>query len=468
METPAVITPLPGPRSAPLLDANTRQSYGPAADGHGEVPFVMAAKRGSIIEDVDGNTFADHVSGWGATPLGATPPEVLDAVAAAHRQYGMEITNYIPCPPMVELADRLLELAPAGLTRYAPSMSGTLVVEAGIRFARQATGRPIILGFLGQYHGEGTLLTAAQSTDLSEVPSGSAQFVPGLLFAPFPNSFRAPFHRGPGPYDDTLTLDYVEDWLMVHQVEPDQIAGVLIEPVLTEGGVMVPSPAFWERLETLRRRYGWMLILDEVQTGIGRTGKLFGAELHGLEPDLLLLGKGFAGGGQPIAAVLGTEEALGDTSVVAGGTFAWVPAACAGALANLNLIAGGGVLENVAELEAIARRELTPLVERHEQVGDVRALGAMVGIEFVTDKQSITPAPAFHHAVHKALVRRGVLGMTQWGKWIYRMHPALNMPPELFAWSCAQVCDAVAEVAADPPVEYRVVDRYLPSSAPSG
>ena len=122
----------------------------------------------------------------------------------------------------------------------------------------------------------------------------------------------------------------MEDWLLVHQVEPDQIAGVLIEPVLTEGGVVVPSPAFWERLNELRRRYGWLLILDEVQTGIGRCGTLFGAELHGLEPDLLLLGKGFAGGGQPIAAVLGREEVLADADGGAGGTFAWVPAGAPG------------------------------------------------------------------------------------------------------------------------------------------
>jgi 4-aminobutyrate aminotransferase-like enzyme len=223
--------------------------------------------------------------------------------------------------------------------------------------------------------------------------------------------------------------------------------------------VVVPSAAFWDRLDELRRRYGWLLILDEVQTGIGRCGTMFGAELHGVEPDLLLLGKGFAGGGQPIAAVLGREEVLAEADAGAGGTFAWVPAACAGALANLELIASGGVLENVAALQAIGRRDLTPLVERYEQVGDVRVLGAMVGIEFVTDKSSITPAPAFHHAVHQALIRRGVLGMTQWGKWIYRMHPALNMPPELFEWSCAQVCDAVAEVAESPPPEFSVLDR---------
>jgi 4-aminobutyrate aminotransferase-like enzyme len=192
---------------------------------------------------------------------------------------------------------------------------------------------------------------------------------------------------------------------------------------------------------------------------MGRSGKLFAAELFGLEPDILLLGKGFAGGGQPIAATLGSEKVMAEASAVSGGTFAWVPAACAGALASLEEIATGGILDNVAELERIAVQELVPLVERHEQVGDVRVVGAMDGIEFVTDKQSITPAPAFHAAVHQALLKRGVLGITQWGKWIYRLQPALNMPPDLFRWSCVQVAEAIAEVAAAPPREFSVLDR---------
>ena len=456
---PSIRTALPGPRSRELLESRDRLGYRPLHDPHGEVPFVLAAKHDWIMEDVDGNTFVDHVSAWGATPLGASPESVLTAVEEAQRQYGMEISNYIPNVPMIELAERLLELAPAPLTRYAPSMSGTLVVEGGVKLARDATGRAMILGFLGQYHGESTYLTAAHSTDLSEVTSGSAQYVPGAVFAPYPNRFRAPFHRGAGPYDDTLVLDYVEEWLLVHQVEPDQIAGVLIEPILTEGGIVAPSDAFWERLNGLCKRYGWLMILDEVQTGMGRSGKLFAAELWGLEPDILLLGKGFAGGGQPIAATLGSERVMSNASAVSGGTFAWVPAACAGALASLEEIATGGVLDNVAELERIAKEELVPLVERHEQVGDVRVVGAMVGIEFVTDKRSIRPAPAFHAAVHQALLTRGVLGITQWGKWIYRLQPALNMPPDLFRWSCGQVAEAIAEVAAAPPAEFSVLDR---------
>jgi 4-aminobutyrate aminotransferase-like enzyme len=136
-----------------------------------------------------------------------------------------------------------------------------------------------------------------------------------------------------------------------------------------------------------------------------------------------------------------------------GGTFAWTPAAAAGALANIDAIQRSGALENARALEHVAIEELGPCVERYEQVGDVRAAGAFIGIEFVVDRETLRPAPAFHRAVHEASVRRGVLGITQWGKWVYRLQPALDMPTDLFRWSCRQVVEAIDEVAHDPPTE---------------
>lgn len=449
---PRVRTPLPGPRSRELLNSLDRVVIGSMTD-HDEVPFVEARKIDWLIEDVDGNTFVDHCSAWGSTPLGATPDRVQIAVDDAQRRYGMEITDYIPNEVAVALAERMIEISPSSLTRVAYTVSGTLAVESGVKLAREATGRPMILTFYGQYHGESTYLTAGVSTDLAEVTTESAQYVAGLVFAPYPNRFRAPFHRGPGPFDDMMYLDYLEDWILVHQVEPEQIAGVLIEPVLGEGGILLPSQAFWDRLSNLCRTWGWKLVLDEVQTCMGRCGKMFAFERWGLEPDVVLLGKGFAGGGQPIAALLGTEEMMAASELHLGGTFAWTPAAAAGALAAIDAILDEDVLTNVEQIESIALEELRPLVDRIPQVGDVRAAGALIGIEFVQDKQTIRPAPAFHRAVHQAALRRGLLGITQWGKWVYRMQPALNMPAELFRWSCRTLIEAIEEVASDPPPE---------------
>ena len=450
-DVPVVRTELPGPQSQALFDRLDPVHMGTL--DHREVPFVEARKVDWMIEDVDGNTFADHCSAWGSTPLGATPEAVQRAVTEAQLRYGMEISNYVASEPVVALAERLVEIAPPGLTRISMGVSGTLVVEAGVKLAREATGRPMILSFYGQYHGESTYLTAGMSTDLSEVPTQHAQYVAGLVFAPYPNRFRAPFHSGPGPFDDQWYLDYLEEWVLVHQVEPTQIAGVLIEPVLGEGGILIPSQGFWDRLTDMCKRWGWKLILDEVQTCMGRCGTMFAAERFGLEPDILLLGKGFAGGGQPIAAVLGTEDVMADSSLHLGGTFAWTPAAAAGALANIDAILDSGALDNAMRLEAIALEELAPAVERHAQVGEVRAAGAFVGIEFVQDAETLRPAPAFHREVHLAAVRRGILGITQWGKWIYRLQPAIDMPEDLFRWSCRQIVDAIDEVAADPPAE---------------
>jgi 4-aminobutyrate aminotransferase-like enzyme len=450
-DVPVVRTELPGPKSQALFDRLDPVHIGTL--DHREVPFVEARKVDWMIEDVDGNTFADHCSAWGSTPLGATPEAVQRAVTEAQLRYGMEISNYVASEPVVALAERLVEIAPPGLTRISMGVSGTLVVEAGVKLAREATGRPMILSFYGQYHGESTYLTAGMSTDLSEVPTQHAQYVAGLVFAPYPNRFRAPFHSGPGPFDDQWYLDYLEEWVLVHQVEPTQIAGVLIEPVLGEGGILIPSQGFWDRLTDMCKRWGWKLILDEVQTCMGRCGTMFAAERFGLEPDILLLGKGFAGGGQPIAAVLGTEDVMAGSSLHLGGTFAWTPAAAAGALANIDAILDSGALENAMRLEAIALEEFAPAVERHAQVGEVRAAGAFVGIEFVQDAETLRPAPAFHRDVNLAAVRRGILGITQWGKWIYRLQPAIDMPEDLFRWSCRQIVDAIDEVAADPPAE---------------
>jgi 4-aminobutyrate aminotransferase-like enzyme len=465
-EYPIVRTELPGPRSRALFERLDPLHIGTLS--HDEVPFVEERKSDWIIEDVDGNTFADHCTAWGSTPLGATPPKVQQAVIDAQRRYGMEISNYIFSEPVVALAERLVEIAPPGLTRVALGVSGTLVVEAGVKLAREATGRPMILTFYGQYHGEATYLTAGASTDLSEVPTQHAQYVPGLVFAPYPNRFRAPFHAGPGPFGDQMYLDYLEGWILVHQVEPTQIAGVLIEPVLGEGGILLPSQAFWDRLRGLCERWGWMLILDEVQTCMGRCGPMFAAELFGLEPDLLLLGKGFAGGGQPIAAVLGSERAMAESMLHLGGTFAWTPAAAAGALANIDAILDEGALDNARAIEKIAFEELGPLVDRVEQVGDVRAAGAFIGIEFVQDRETLRPAPTFHREVHLGAVRRGVLGITQWGKWVYRLQPAIDMPLELFRWSCRQVADAIEDVTAAPPPEPgSLLDRGDPPPPPT-
>lgn len=457
-ELPSVVTELPGPRSREWFDRADRHLTGTMGD-HGDIPFVEASRRGSLVVDVDGNTFADHISAWGASPFGPTPSRVKSAMDEVWNRHGMEISAWIQSTPVLELGEQLADIAPGRLSRVEYSVTGTLAVEGAVKFMREATGRPLILTFGGQYHGESTYLTAVTSSDLSNVTAGSMQYVAGVVTIPYPNRFRSPFAKGPGPFDETAVLDYLEDYLLVQQVHPHQVAGVMIEPVLGEGGIHGPSQAFWDRLGAICKRWGWLLCVDEVQTCMGRCGEMFAIELwDGIDADLLLLGKAFAAGGQPIAAILGTDEVMAGTELHLGSTYGFVPAAAAAASEGIRIIQEGGVLENVRELERIFFQEMIPLKERVEQVGDVRAFGALAALEFVVDKETIAPAPAFQYAVYQAALERGILGITQQGKWHYRLQPALTMPPEVFRDSCHRIIDAVEEVAAHPPVEGHVLD----------
>ncbi|WP_291008453.1 aminotransferase class III-fold pyridoxal phosphate-dependent enzyme [Hydrogenophaga sp.] len=452
LELPEVNTPLPGPCSQALFSRHNRNATGSNAD-HEVYPLAQAARRGHLVVDADGNTFADHLSAWGASPFGPTPPAVKSAMDDAWARHGMQISGWMPNTAAYALVEKLAAIAPGRLNRVEYSVSGTLAVEGAVKFMREARGRPLIITFGGQYHGESTYMSAGASSDLSNVSSGRTQYVAGLVMVPYPNRFRSPFRKGPGPYDDTEVLDYL-DYLLVQQIHPDQVAGVLIEPVLGEGGIHAPSQAFWDRLGDMCRRWGWLLCLDEVQTCMGRTGEMFAMQRwQGIDPDLLLLGKAFAAGGQPIAAILGTDAVMQDTDLHLGSTYGFVPAACAGALAGIELIEAGGVLENARRLESIFLQEMRPLIGRIEQVGDVRAVGAMAAIEFVRNKQTHEPAPAFQFAVHQAALRRGVLGISQRGKWHHRLQPALTMPESVFRASCRHLHEAVAEVAERPPVE---------------
>ncbi len=462
-ELPNIVTELPGPKSREWFERSDKHITGTMAD-HTIVPFVEASKRGSLIVDVDGNTFADHMSAWGASPFGPTPPRVKRAMDEAWDRHGMQISGWIQNTPVLELTEVLGEIAPGRITRTEYSVTGTLAVEGAVKLMREATGRPMILTFGGQYHGESTYLTAVTSSDLSNVTVGSMQYVAGVVTIPYPNRFRSPFLKGPGPFDDTMVLDYLEDYLLVQQVHPSQVAGVMIEPVLGEGGIHGPSQAFWDRLGAICKKWGWLLCVDEVQTCMGRCGEMFAIELwDNIDADLLLLGKAFAAGGQPIAAILGTDEVLANTELHLGSTYGFVPAAAAAAIEGIKIIQEEGVLENVRELERIFLEEMTPLKERIPQVGDARAFGALAALEFVTDKETIAPAPAFQYAVYEAALKRGVLGITQRGKWHYRLQPALTMPPEFFRDSCHRIIEAVEEVAANPPAEGHVLDTVAES-----
>ncbi len=443
-EAPRLNGPLPGPRSRAELEAQRSVFY--AGLTHGVYPFVTARKSGWLVEDLDGNVLVDLVSSSASVPFGAGRADLVAAASEQLMSFGNEDSHAITNPLMSRLARRLLDVAPAGLTRVDLALNGTEAVETAVRFMRRATGRSLILGFYGGYHGESTT-TAGLGAEHHEIGQGVRGLGGGFVHAPYPHPYRSPFAPPrPGGSGDS-TVDFIRDQMLFHAIDPREVAGVVIEPVLGSGGVVVPTPEFWSALTALCDEHGWLLCLDEVKTGFGRTGEMFAAGLWDLQPDLMCLGKAMGGGVMPIGAVLGTEAVLGTfDDVSTGSTWAWLPAACAVALRTIEVFETEGVLANVRALHEVSVEVLTPLVERYEQVGDVRVQGCFVGIELVDDKASKARAPELQEAIAAAILARGVLVDSSTTS--INVQPSLVMDPAALRSALTLVCDAVDEVLA--------------------
>ncbi len=420
---------VPGPRSRAILAEAARLVHGASSPEEATVPMVLESKSGSILTDVDGNRFIDFVGGWGSTPLGADHPRVMAAAIAGLHRYSVENTDYVPAEPLADFARQLLAVAPSGLAQVAYEVSGTEAVETALKIMRAATGRPWVISFFGQYHGE-SYAAQALSAQQAEFHGGMRHLMPGYLHVPYPDPSRCVF-RHDGPCDGTCVTSYIRDQLCFHLVPPEEIAGVFIEPIIGEGGVLTPPDGFWRELRRMCEENGWLLTLDEVETGLGRTGKLFAAEHWDLQPDIMCLAKGLSGGALPLGAVLMSERVASATQEVhTGGTWAGQPAACLAAAESLRVITGEGVLDNVATLEGMAHRALDGLVDGSPVVSDVRIRGLYLAVEFV-DPRTGRRAPEISARVHQECVRSGLVGI-QDDVAHYRGLPALNMSPVLF------------------------------------
>jgi 4-aminobutyrate aminotransferase-like enzyme len=441
-EVPRIVATPPGPRTRELLARQEALLYPGLAHDLG--PFVIARKSGWTVEDVDGNVYLDLISAMASVPFGAGREDILAPTIEALRRFGNEDTHYFANPYVLPLADELVRVAPPGLTRVDIALNGTEAVETAVRFMRRATGRPIVLGFMGGYHGEaGT--AGAIGAETSDLSFGYRALMPGFVHVPYPNPYRTPFTARPGGSGDG-TVDYLRDHVLHHAIDPREVAGVVIEPVLGSGGCVAPPDAFWTALTELCREHDLLLCLDEVKSGFGRTGHLFAAERWGLEPDLMALGKAMGGGVMPIGAVLGTERAMGFDDVSTGSTWSWLPAACVAALETLRIFREEPVLENVRAIEAAAQRALGPLRERHACIGDVRATGCFIAIEFVRDRSTKERDLELMERVARGCIRRGLLADASTTS--LNLQPSLVMPPEVMAQAIAIVDEAIAEATA--------------------
>lgn len=436
---PHIVTEPPGSLTREILERQRKVLYRGLADEVG--PFVVRRKSGWQVEDVDGNVYLDCISAMASVPLGAARPDITEAAVEALRRYGNEDTHYFSHEYVLPLAEKLLAVAPGQLSRVDIALNGTEAVETAIRFMRRATGRPIVIGFMGGYHGE-TGTAGAAGAEEAEISYGYRALMPGFVHVPYPNAYRTPFTARPGGSGDG-TIDYVRDHVLRHAVDPREVAGFVIEPVMGSGGCVAPPPQFWSALTDLCREYDFLLLADEVKTGFGRTGHLFAVERWGLEPDLMALGKAMGGGVMPIGAVLGTDRAMDFDDVSTGSTWSWLPAACAAAIATLEIFDRDPILENVRALEAEGQTLLDDLQRRYECIGDVRVVGCFMAIEFVKDRVTKERDPELGERVARACIQRGLLvDLTSTS---LHLQPSLIMPVDALRVAVGIVDAAIAE-----------------------
>jgi 4-aminobutyrate aminotransferase / (S)-3-amino-2-methylpropionate transaminase / 5-aminovalerate transaminase len=361
---------------------------------------VIAEGRGATLTDVDGNTFIDFTGGVGCLNVGHSHPRVVEAAQEQLARFGHTDFTIVPYEVYVTLAERLCALAPIDGPRKAAFFNaGTEAVENAIKFARVFTGRPAVIGFEGGFHGR-TLLSLSLTSKTHPYKAGLGPFAPEVYRVPFAQDYR-----GPSAQD---ALDALERAL-VTQVAAENVAAIVIEPVQGEGGFQVAPLEFMEGVRAICDRHGIVLVVDEVQTGFARTGKLFAIEHYGVEPDLITVAKSIAGG-LPLSGVIGRAEIMdapADSAV--GGTYVGNPVAQAAALAVLDVIEEEGLCDRAAALGETMRARMQSWQERWPQIGDVRGLGAMLAIELVRDPETKEPAADLATAVVEGAAQHGLL-----------------------------------------------------------
>ena len=394
---------LPGPSSRAWIERD-RAQLSPSTTR--PYPFVMDHGQGAEAWDVDGNRFLDMCAGIAVCATGHSHPHVVTAIQDQATKFLHMSGADFYYPIQVQLAERLNALAPiAEQTRTFFTNSGTESVEAAFKMARYHSGRPRNVAYLGAFHGRtmGSLsLTASKAVQRR----GFAPLVPGVTHVPYGHCYRCPFHLT-YPSCDVYCVRYIEEAIFASSCPADEVAALFAEPIQGEGGYVVPPPEYFPRIRELCDRHGILFVVDEVQSGLGRTGKMFAIEHWGVEPDIIALAKGIASG-MPLGATIARESVMDWPPGAHANTFGGNPVSCAAAMATLDLLEGG-LIENAAQVGAYLLDGLKRLQRRHRSVGDVRGLGLMVAVELVSSVETKEPAPALRDAVVRACYQRGML-----------------------------------------------------------
>jgi 4-aminobutyrate aminotransferase / (S)-3-amino-2-methylpropionate transaminase / 5-aminovalerate transaminase len=390
-------TEVPGPRSRAILERKAQVVADPLSV---YLPIVAVEGHGATVTDVDGNTFLDFTGGVGCLNVGHAHPHVVEAVQEQAARFLHTDFTIVPYEVYVTLAERLLALSPfTGPAKAAFFNAGTEAVENAVKFARAYTKRPAVIAFDGGFHGR-TLLSLTLTSKTHPYKAGFGPFAPEVYRVPFPNEYRG--------ISAAAALDALEH-AFATQVARETVAAIVLEPVQGEAGFIVPPREFVQGVREICDREGIVFVADEVQSGFGRTGRMFAIEHFGVEPDLITVAKSIAAG-LPLSGVLGKAaimDAPGDNAV--GGTFVGNPVAQAAAVAVLDVIEDEGLLECAGRIGETIRSRMSAWQARHPQIGDVRGLGAMLAIELVRDPATKEPAPELAERVAEEALSRGLL-----------------------------------------------------------
>jgi 4-aminobutyrate aminotransferase/(S)-3-amino-2-methylpropionate transaminase len=389
-------TEIPGPRSREIIERKERVVADPLSL---TFPIVIERGEGATLTDVDGNTFIDFTGGVGCLNVGHAHPRVVEAAQEQLERFSHTDFTIVPYEVYVKLAERLCDLAPIENAKAAFFNAGTEAVENAIKFARSYTGRPAVVAFEGGFHGR-TLLALSMTSKTHPYKAGLGPFAPEVYRVPFPNEYR-----GPSAAEALAALERA----LITQVAAETVAAIVIEPVQGEGGFVVAPAEFVEGVRRLCDEHGIVMVVDEVQTGFARTGKLFAIEHYGVEPDLITIAKSIAMG-LPLSGVVGKApimDAPPDSAI--GGTYVGNPVAQAAALAVLDVIGEEDLCARASVLGDQLRERMLAWQKRFPQVGDVRGLGAMLAIELVEDRDTKQPAATLASAVTEAAAKRGLL-----------------------------------------------------------
>jgi len=409
---------LPGPKCKEWIERD-RRNLSPSTTR--AYPFVMDHGQGAELWDLDGNRFLDFCAGIAVCATGHSHPNVVRAIQEqADKFIHMSGADFY-YPVQIRLAEKLNALAPIKEdTRVFFTNSGTESIEAAFKMARYHCRRPRMLAFLNAFHGRtmGSLsLTASKAVQRR----GFAPLVPGVTHIPYGHCYRCTFNLE-YPQCDLYCVQYVEETVLSTLCPPEEVAALFAEPIQGEGGYVVPPPEFFPRIRELCDKYGILFVVDEVQSGFGRTGKMFAIEHWGVEPDLIALAKGIASG-MPLGAMIVRQSMMDWQPGSHANTFGGNPVACAASLATIDLLEKG-LVENAAQVGKYMLDGLGALQARHPSIGDVRGMGLMLAAELVKDKQTKERAPELRDLIVRECYLRGLL-VLGCGKNTVRISPPL-------------------------------------------